>query len=176
MDILDYEEATAERTLEVARRAYDMLHERVYKTAAALTAGAGATGGFALGKIGDPGAAIQWIPLSVLALYWFAVACFLILSGATSNRLSPGNGPEKLQAYYDHCLAEEVAAGVDKEARALRETRKAELGLKQGRLDVYLKASNRRARAMDCTFRMIAASPVLPILAALTVACLSRAT
>ncbi|KTT15838.1 hypothetical protein [Pseudacidovorax intermedius] len=166
MDWLDYAEATTERSLDVARKSYDGLHERVFKTATALTAGAWAAGAYSLASWVAERPPLHWCPLGVLAAYWFLVTYQLVLRGATATQLSPGNGWANLRDYYAERLEEQCADSQEREAAAFRATREAELDLKDARLKRYAEAVSRRAHALDQAFRLLAWSPVLPVLAA----------
>lgn len=168
MDILEYTESVSKATLEVARKSYDDLHERVYKLATVLAGGGGAVGAYALGKIGSPGTALQTAPLSVLAMYWFGAVFFLLLKGATSNQVSPGNGPDNILGYYGARLAEQSSIE-DASALAMRVTRGAELDLMQARMNMYIKGCDKRASALDWTFIAIALSPIPPGVTALLI-------
>lgn len=164
-DILEYAESVSEKTLEVARKTYDELHERVYKLATVLAAGAGATGAYALGKIDDPSAIVQWAPLGVLSLIWFAIAGVIIVRGSTSRIVSPGNGPDNVMRYYEARLAEQPACSASSNEDALRITRQAELDLKQARLRRYIDGCNARSDAVDFGYISVAVSPLGPLLA-----------
>jgi hypothetical protein len=163
-EILDYAESLSERSLDVARKSYDELHERVYKLATVLAGGAGAMGAYALGKYSDLAAAVQWLPLAVLSLWWFATAGILVLRGAISRTLSPGNGPDNIRKYYAARLAEQPPEAPSRTTDALRITREAELDLNQKRLRAYSEGCNARSGAVDTAYRMVAVSPVAPLL------------
>lgn len=162
MDILAYTEAVAAKSLEVARNAYDDLHERAYKLATVLVAGGGAVGALALGKLGTSASPIAWAPLAALSLSWFSIAGLLVLSGATSRLLSPGNGPDNLRNYFKERLGEGSA-----EETALAATRHAELDLVQRRLREYNAGCIARALAIDRAYWAIAlCSPLVPLVVA----------
>lgn len=162
MDILEYTESISAKSLEVARSAYDDLHERSYKLATLLVAGGGAVGAYALGKFGPSATSISWAPLAALALSWFGVAMVLIVTGATSRPLSPGNGPKNLRNYFNARLAEDSSA-----ESALKATRNAELDLVQLRLRAYTEGCTARAEAIDIAYWSIAiCSPSVPLIVA----------
>lgn len=163
MDILDYTEGLAAKSLEVARKAYDDLHERAYKLATVLVGGGGAIGAYALGRFGAAAQPLEWAPIAALALSWFSIAGLLVIRGATSKDLSPGNGPMNVRSYYDARLAEH-SADPDK---ALSITRNAELDLVQQRIEQYNDGCVQRALAIDSAYRCIAScSPLVPLLVA----------
>lgn len=163
MDILTYTEEVAAKSLEVAREAYDELHERAYKLATVLVTGGGAVGAFALSRLATSSTPVGWAPLAALALSWFAIAALLILGGATSKLLSPGNGPRNLRSYYSARLAEYPGD----EAKALELTRDAELDLLQVRLRAYTHGSTVRSMAIDRAYWCIAlCSPSVPLIVA----------
>lgn len=160
MEHLDYVEHRAADTIKVLRDSYDHLHERVFKFASLLLAGGGGVGAFSLGKIGQP--AITWAPLAALAVFWFATAALLMWKGATSNRLSPGNGPAHMLEYFKDRLAESQDA-----AAALEVTRRAELDLQQSRIKRYIDACNTRSSAIDLAYKVAAiGSPVVALVVA----------
>ena len=164
-DILEYAESVSEKTLEVARKSYDELHERVYKLATVLAAGAGAIGAYALGKVDDSSAIVQWAPLGVLSITWFAIAGVMIVLGSTSRIVSPGNGPDNIRRYYEARLAEQPAGAASPKQDALLITREAELDLKQTRLRNYIAGCNARSAALDFGYFFVAVSPLGPLLA-----------
>lgn len=165
MDVLDYVEDRAGKTVEVARKAYDDLHERVYKLATVLVGGGGAVGAYALSKVAeDPGATL-WAPLGALSLSWLATAAQLIWVGATSRAASPGNGPKNLLGYYRARVDEKWNA-----EDAFRITREAELDLLQGRISAYNDGCISRAEAVDRAYKTVAiASPLVPMATALII-------
>lgn len=164
MDILEYTEAVAAKSLDVARAAYDDLHERAYKLATVLVAGGGAVGAYALGKVGTDASLLTWAPLAALSLSWFGSAAVLVVGGATSRELSPGNGPNNLRDYFAARIAE---VGGDADA-ALIITRNAELDRVQVRLKAYTAGCIARATAIDRAYWSIAAfSPLVPIIVAI---------
>lgn len=165
-DILDYAEAQSEKTLIVARKSYDDLHERVYKLATVLTGGAGAIGVYALGKVGS-GDALQWVPLATLSAWWFVTAGVLVIRGATSSAVSPGNGPDNIRRYYLARLSEQPADSVDCDAAAMQITREAELDLQQIRIRNYTAGCTARAKAIDAAYKSVAISPTPAALAAI---------
>lgn len=173
MDILTYTEAIAAKSLEVARQAYDDLHERAYKLATVLVTGGGAVGAVALSRLGTGTATIGWAPLAALALSWFAIAGVLVIGGATSKMLSPGNGPKNLRDYFAARLAEYPGdAGT-----ALELTRGAELDLVQKRLRAYTNGCTVRAEAIDRAYWSIAlCSPSVPLVVAVVCMLQGRAT
>ena len=164
MDILEYTEDVAAKSVEVARSAYDDLHERAYKLATVLVAGGGGIGAFALGRFGAPHALpVEWAPLAGLALSWFGIAALLVVRAVTSKELSPGNGPDNLRNYFKARLAEDPS---DPEG-ALAKTRNAELDLVQARIRGYGGGCTERALAIDGAYRAVAAcSPSVPLLIA----------
>lgn len=163
MDIISYTEAVAAKSLEVARHAYDDLHERAYKLTTVLVTGGGAVGALALSRIGSPTGSIGWAPLAALALSWFAIAGLLVLGGATSKLLSPGNGPKHLRDYFAARLKEYP----DDREKALEITRGAELDLMQKRLRAYTDGCTARAHAIDRAYRSVAlCSPLVPLVVA----------
>ena len=162
MDPLEYVEVRTEKTMAVLRHAYDDLHERAYKLATVLVAGAGGAGAYALGKIGGTGGAIAWAPLAALALSWLGVAACLVWRGATARDLSPGNGPKNLLGYYDERLAALQDAG-----QAMEQTRRAELGLQQKRMGEYEAGCIERADALDLAYKSAAVcSALVPVVVA----------
>lgn len=171
MDILEYAESVSEKTLEVARKSYDDLHERAYKLGTVLGAGAGAIGAYALGKVSDPNAIIQWAPLGTLSVAWFLIVGMLLRTGLTSRAVSPGNGPANIRSYFKARLSEQVAqiAETNQEEldaarlNALKITREAELDLRQSRLARFIEAGDARARAVDRAYRQLAWSPIAPL-------------
>jgi len=159
MNELDYVEQRSTKTLEVARQAYDDLHERAYKLATVLVTGGGAVTAYVLSKAGAATSSIGWAPLAGLALSWFVIAAYLIWCSLTSNELSPGNSARNLLGYYDARLGE----GHSK-VSALDVTRRAELDAEQKRLDEYKCGCIQRAKAIDRAYKAIAiASPLVPI-------------
>lgn len=163
MDILEYTEGVAAKTLEVARSAYDDLHERGYKLATVLVAGGGAIGAYALGRLGAHVRAVEWAPLAALALSWFGIAALLVVRAATSKELSPGNGPDNLRDYYKARLAESPSDANE----ALTKTRNAELDRVQQRIKSYGEGCTARALAIDSAYRSVAfCSPSVPLVVA----------
>jgi hypothetical protein len=160
---LDYAESVSEKTLEVARKSYDELHERVYKLATVLAAGAGAIGAYALGKIGEPAAVIQWASLGGLSISWFAIAGVLMVRGATSRLVSPGNGPDNIRKYFEARLAEQPEGDAGRDDAAMTITRQAELDLKQKRLKGYIDGCDARSNAVDLAYMSVAFSPLVPL-------------
>ena len=167
--ILEYVESQSEKSLNVARKSYDDLHERVYKLAIMLTGGAGAIGAYALGKMGVAGATIQWVPLAILSVWWFAVAGLLVVRGATSREVSPGNGPDNIRNYYAARLAEQPEGEEDQRGAALLITREAELDLQQVRIKKYTAGCTARSKAIDDAYKRVSRSPIAPALAAVAI-------
>lgn len=162
MEPLAYVEDRTEKTMAVLRHAYDDLHERAYKLATVLVAGAGGAGAYALGKIGGTGGAIAWAPLAALALSWLGVAACLVWRGATARDLSPGNGPKNLLGYYDERLATLKDAD-----QAMEQTRRAELVLQQKRIGQYETGCIERADAIDLAYKSAAiCSALVPVVVA----------
>lgn len=151
-EVLAYAESVSGGTLAVLRQSYDDLHERANKLSTWLIAGGGGVGAYALAQMAEKAPALHWAPLAALSLCWFGIAGPLIWSGATSTKLSPGNGPRNLLAYY----AERLKDGIGP-ADALSQTREAELGLVQRRIRDYSDACVRRAEAIDIAYKATAA-------------------
>lgn len=165
MDVLDYAEARSAKTVEVARKSYDDLHERAYKLATVLVGGGGAVGAYTLGKLAPGADPVAWAPLAALALSWLGTAAHLIWVAATSRAVSPGNGPENLLSYHKARLADGWSV-----EEAIRITREAELALEQARLRTYLQGCNERAEAIDRAYKAVAiASPAAPLVTALLI-------
>ncbi len=162
MDPLGYVEDRTEKTMAVLRHAYDDFHERAYKLATVLVAGAGAAGAYALGKVGSAGGVMAWAPLAGLSLSWMGVAACLVWRGATTRELSPGNGPKNLLGYYDERLGT-----LQNEAQALEQTRRAELALQQKRIGEYEAGCVARAHSIDMAYKSAAVcSPLVPAIVA----------
>lgn len=163
MEMLDYIEKRTTNTLEYVRKSYDDLHERAYKLATLLVAGGSAMISYALGKIAPEAAPVVWAPVAALALSWFAIAGMLVWRGATTNNLSPGNGPKNLKGYFHARMAES-----SNETAALAATREAELDLEQTRLRGYLDGCVQRAEAIDSAYKTVAVvSPLVVVVTAL---------
>lgn len=163
MDTLVYVEQKASLSLEIARKSYDDLHERAYKLATLLVGGGGAIGAYALAKITASAAPMTWAPLAALALSWLAIAGQLIWVGATSNRVSPGNGSKNLLGYHKARVEDGWS-----EEQAFSITREKELELMQTRLYAYMRGGDARVEAIDLAYRAVAiASPLVPLLTAL---------
>lgn len=163
MDVLDYAEARSTKTVEVARKAYDDLHERAYKLATVLVGGGGAVGAYTLGKLAPESDPMTWGPLAALSLSWLGTAAHLIWVAATSRTVSPGNGPENLLSYHKDRLRDGWTA-----EDAFRITREAELALEQARIRTYSQGCNERAEAIDRAYKAVAmASPAAPLVTAL---------
>lgn len=162
MNELDYVEQRSSKTLEVARQAYDDLHERAYKLTTVLVAGGGAVTAYVLSKVGTTTDSIVWAPLAALALSWFGIAAQLIWHSLTSQIVSPGNSARNLLGYFDARLQEGHA-----QESALRVTRRAELEAEQLRLDAYKSGCIQRAEAIDRAYKAISiASPLVPAVVA----------
>ncbi|MBA4263779.1 MAG: hypothetical protein C0453_01745 [Comamonadaceae bacterium] len=163
MEMLDYVESRTTRTLDYVRKSYDDLHERAYKLATLLVAGGGAMISYALAKVAPEVAPLTWAPVAALALSWFAIAGMLIWRGATTIKLSPGNGPKNLKGYFRARVAES-----SDELGALIITREAELDREQERLSGYLDGCCQRAEAIDWAYKTVAV--VSPLTAVATAA------
>lgn len=162
-EVLAYAESVSGGTMAVLRQSYDDLHERANKLATWLIAGGGGVGAYALAQMAEKAPALHWAPLAALSLCWFGIAGPLIWSGATSTKLSPGNGPHNVLKYHAARLKEGSAA-----PEALRQTREAELALVQRRIRDYSDACVRRAEAIDIAYKAVAAlSPTVVSLVAL---------
>ena len=156
--MLDYVERRSSKTLEVARKAYDDLHERAYKLATVLVAGAGGVGAYSIGKIASEVEPIAWAPLAALSLSWFCIAGNLVWRGMVSRPMSPGNGATNLYDYHSSLLNLKR-----NERQALNETRREELRVEQRRITNYSRGCSLRAAAIDVTYKaLVIVSPLTP--------------
>lgn len=165
MDPLDYIERESARTLSLLMAEYAASHERVYKLLTLLVGGAGALGSYTLAKVSVLAPPAEWVPLAALALWWFAIAAWLMGRGVQSRRLGVGATPNVLGESY---TAKGGDFGVDRAQEnqlALANTRLAELATQQVRIQGYGDACAARAKAMDAAYWAVAASPVPPLLA-----------
>lgn len=162
MEKLEYVEKRAADTLLVLRQSYDDLHERAYKLATVLVGGGGAVGAYALGQFQPGGSVLAWAPLAALALSWWGVAIPLMWTGATTTKLSPGNGPKNLLSYFE----DRRSAGAG-DQDAFRIMREAELNLQQQRIDAFSAGCVARADAIDYAYKaVVICSPAVPLLVA----------
>lgn len=158
-EMLEYAERRSGKTLEVARKAYDDLHERAYKLATVLVAGAGSVGAYALGKLAADAQPVTWAPLAAMSLSWFSVAGYLVWRGMVARPMSPGNGSANLYEYYDALLK----LGRD-EGQALADTRREELQVEQRRIAKYSQGCSARAAAIDTAYKtLVIVSPLTPL-------------
>lgn len=164
-ETLDYVERRSSKTLEVARKAYDDLHERAYKLATVLVAGGGGVGAYVLGKLSTDAVPIAWAPLGAMALSWFGVAGCLVWQGLRARPMSPGNGAGNLYEYHDALI------GLGRnEPQALTETRREELRLEQQRISAYSKGCSARAAAIDTAYKsLILCTPLTPLAVAVLI-------
>lgn len=157
--MLDYVERRSSKTLEVVRKTYDDLHERAYKFATVLVAGAGSVGAYAIGKLASDAPSISWAPLAAMSLSWFCVAGNLVWRGMIARPMSPGNGSANLYSYFDELLN----LGRD-EDQALAETRREELRVEQQRIAKYSQGCSARAEAIDTAYKtLVIVSPLTPL-------------
>lgn len=165
MEAIDYMEREATRTLGVLVAEYAASHERVYKLLTLLVGGAGALGSYTLSRLAAKSALVEWLPLAILALWWFGVAAWLMWRGVQSHRLGVGATPNVLGSSYTAKGGDFGVARADENQLALVNTRLAELATQQVRIQDYGDACAARARAMDAAYWAAAASPVPPLLA-----------
>ena len=165
MEPLDYMERETTRTLGVLVSEYAASHERVYKLLTLLVGGAGALGSYTLARLAAGANRVEWLPLAVLALWWFALAAWLMWKGVQSHRLGVGATPHVLGTSY-------VAKGGDfgnerasENQLALVNTRLAELATQQDRITAFGHACAARAKAMNVAYWAAAASPLPPLVA-----------
>lgn len=161
-DIIEYAEATGAKTLDTLRKSYDDKHEKVYKLASILAAAAGAMGAYALDKAAGGSLFAQWVGIAALSVSWFAIVGYVVVMGATSQQVSPGNSPGNILKYFHARLAEQP--NFDR-AAAFEITRQAELDLVQKRISAYIDANDQRAKALDVAYKATALSPLVPIVA-----------
>lgn len=165
MEPLEYMERESTRTLSLLMSEYAASHERVYKLLTLLVGGAGAVGSYVLSRMAVASPPAEWVPLAVLALWWFAIAAWLMWRGVQSHRLGVGATPNVLGSSYS---AKGGDFGVDVTSEnqlALTNTRLAELATQQVRIQDYGDACAARAKAMDAAYWAAAASPLPPLLA-----------
>ena len=166
-DITEYAEAIGAKTLDTLRKGYDDKHEKVYKLASILAAAAGAIGAYALDKAAGGAPVAQWVGIAALSVSWFAIVGYMVVLGATSQQVSPGNSPGNILKYFHARLAEQPDSD---QAAAFDITRQAELDLIEARITAYIAANARRANALDVAYKAVALSPLIPILATVVLA------
>lgn len=126
MDILEFAENKGDETLKVLRATYDDFHDRFHKIVTALLAGAGATGAYALSRLGTSGSELQVCALGVLSAQWSVIA-FYVLRGSVTRKLSPGNSPAHIITYFDNVCASTASDAPVQACNALEATRREEM-------------------------------------------------
>lgn len=163
MNSIEYAEKTAEGTLEQARAAYELMHDRSYKFSTLVAGGAGGVAVYALGKFNVQDATVQLVLLGVLSCWWFFIAGIVLLRGSRSNLLTVGTtGNAIRQRIQAHASAQVGKADQD---AALWYTRWDQLESVDEQIVRYSKAATRRAKILDAGVWCVALSPVVMAIA-----------
>lgn len=167
MQAVDFAEKVAYDTRDEARRSYDAMHERVYKFVTLLTGAAGGVSVYALGKLGSPGAGLQFAPLGALALWWFFIAGVVLLKGAASRTLPLGSSSTGIRERLLH--HQKAPDADDGQVAAVWNTRWDYLRSVDEQIEAYRDGCSRRATVLDRAYWCLVCSPVVPALAYLLV-------
>lgn len=161
MDPLDYFERESGRTFAALTATYAASNERIYRAVTLLTGGGGAASAYVLSKLGGTEALAMWhwLPIAVLAAWWFLLAILLMVFGMRPSKLSSGPMPHALGTTYISKGGTEDASKTDVNAAALHALRWAELRGLEKAMDAYHKAIDRRARWLRGAYRATALSP-----------------
>jgi hypothetical protein len=102
MDPLDYFERESARTFADLTATYAASGDRIYRAVTLLTGGGGAATAYVLSKFGATSmpAMWHWLPIAVLAVWWFVLAALLMVFGMRPNNLSSGPSPHVLGTMY----------------------------------------------------------------------------
>lgn len=165
MEMLDYMEREALRTLQALMAEYATAHGRVYQLATLLLGGGGGVGAYALGQwLRDGAAQVLWLPLLAVSLWWFALAGVLLLGGGLSRRLGLGGTPDVLGAAYTAESGDFGDAGASHNQLAVVKVRLAELATHQQRIEDWMRACAARTHVLDTVYRLAACTPLPPCL------------
>jgi hypothetical protein len=160
MNNLEFAEKASSEALDDARKAYDALHERIYKFATFLAGGAGGVGVYALGKIGAANAASQFFPLAALSLYWFILVGAVLVKGASSRQLTAGTTSKAIRERLNR-----YSSSGSNDENALWLTRWDQLASVDKQIEDYADGTSRRARSLDIAYTCLACSPAIPAIA-----------
>lgn len=162
MDALDFMERESAETMRELVRDYSASFERVAKVVTALTGGAAALVAYAPTAPGLGG--MRWVLLAV-GTAWALAAAYLVLKGATSNLLQSGAAVRAMQDRY--ISAGGVLCPYDKgNDDAVVQLRLAELNRRHEAAEGYVRALNKRAKALNRVIACAAAAPGIGALVA----------
>ncbi|WP_394792228.1 hypothetical protein [Rhodoferax sp.] len=162
MDMLEYMERETAVTLKVVMDDYAASHARAYNFVTLLVGGGGALGAYVLAKLAAPPvAALSWVPLTFLAVWWFAIAVYILLAGLQSNYLSSGPRPDDLGLYFTKKGGNFGDVTAVKNVDALTKTRIAELATRGQRINDHMAAVGSRAQVLNAAYVAAAFSPVV---------------